>query len=149
MQTKLTVKNVAFLAALEIVVALVPFTTSIASDTLNCQYQGRRLDSVERSQPGFGIIFGDVKLVNSPSECPNNIQGIQFSGSSAADAATFVSTIETCLDMASLLVVENGLITVDLHDPLSGEEGIVIGNHQALPVVNSCRISSRTWHRNH
>jgi len=145
MQTKLTARKLAILAVVEIAVVL-GFSTPLYASDLNCQYQGHS-DSVIRSGPGFGNIFGTFRLVNSPSGCPDHIKTIQFSGSSAADAATFVSTIETCLDMASLLVVQNGLITVDLHDPLTGEPGVVIGNHQALPVVNSCRISSRVWHR--
>ena len=139
MKTKLTARKFAIFGAVQIALALVISTSAYA---LNCQYQGRP-DSVIRLGPGFGGIFGAFQLVNSPNTCPGHIKTIQFSGSSAVDAAIFVSTIETCLDTASLLVVQNGLFTVDLHDPLTGEPGVVIGNHLATPVVNSCRIARR------
>jgi hypothetical protein len=140
MHIKLHIRALAILATVEIALALTISKPLYASD-LNCQYQGRP-DSVERSQPGFGIIFGGFRLVNSPSACPNDIQGIQFSGSSASNSAIFVGAIETCLNMATLLVVDRGFIMIDLDDPLTGEPGIVIGNHQTA-VVNSCRISLR------
>jgi hypothetical protein len=142
MQSKLTAWKLAIFASGVIAIALMFSAPIYASDTLHCQYQGVP-DSVIRLSPGFGDIFGAFSLINSSSNCPNNITTIQFSGSSAVDSANFVSTIETCLDMASLLVVKNGLVTVDLHDPLTGGLGVVIANYQALPVVNSCRISRR------
>jgi hypothetical protein len=106
------------------------------SHALFCQYQGRP-GSVIRSEPGFGVVFGTFHLTNSPKDCPHNIQAIQFSGS---ESALFVSKIETCLNMATLLVVNEGLVTFYMDDPLTGEPGILIGNARGGP-IDSCRIS--------
>src|SRR5258705_13999949 len=125
MQTKLTVMPRALVAAVGLIVAA---TLPAPGYALNCQYQGHP-DSVIRLSPGFGNVFGQFVLVNSPSACPDKIQAIQFSGSVAGDAATFVSSIETCLDMAmhAMLLEEVeearqvqrvGIVTIDLHDPL-------------------------------
>src|SRR5712691_6172070 len=102
MHTKLTPMQLAIVAAVGLVVAA---TLAAPAYALNCRYQGYP-ESVMRLSPGFGDVFGEFRLVNSPSACPNRIQTIQFSGAVAADAATFVSTIETCLDMATMLVVQ-------------------------------------------
>jgi len=137
----------ALVAAVGLVVAA---TLPAPAYALNCQYQGHP-ESITRTSPGFGEIFGQFRLVNSPSACPDQVQLIQFSGSVAADAAIFVSTIEICFDMAMhAMLLEDvqhealrvGIVTIDLHDPLTGNPGVVIGNFQALPVVNTCRIAS-------
>ncbi|HEX9941969.1 MAG TPA: hypothetical protein VGG03_08135 [Thermoanaerobaculia bacterium] len=114
-------------------------TLAAPAHAVTCQYQGRPA-SVIRSSPGFGIAYGNFRLVNSPSTCPSNAQAIQFGSTSSANAATFVATIETCLDAATLLVVNKGRITFVMDDPTSGEPGVVIGNDREAPVA-LCRIS--------
>jgi hypothetical protein len=147
MHTQLTLVPRALVAAVGLVVAA---TLPAPAYALNCQYQGHP-ESVVRSSPGFGVVFGQFRLVNSPSACPDQIQAIQFAGSVSAEAATFVSTIEICFDMAMhAMLLEDvlheglriGIVTIELHDPLTGNPGVVIGNSQALAVVNTCRIAS-------
>jgi hypothetical protein len=122
-----------------LILAAGALATAAPAHAINCQYQGRPT-SVFREAPGFGVAFGTFHLINSPVACPHNIQAIQFSGATNAQPEPFIGTIETCLNLASLVVVNNGKITFGLDDPLTGEPGVLIGNTQNGPLA-FCRIS--------
>jgi hypothetical protein len=103
-----------------------------------CQYQARPT-SVVRSNPGFGVVFGTFRLIDaSNGTCPDNIQAIQFSGAIGAHKAIFVATIETCLNAATMLVVNEGQITFMIDDPVSPRAGVVVGDYRGVP-VSECR----------
>lgn len=129
---------------------VLPFVFSTVVNTthaldMNCQYEGTP-ESVIRLQAGFGDVLCKFTLTsNSPHSCPAKISAVQFAGSAAnrEQADTYVKTIKLCLDMADLITVrQKGFWTVDLRKPLYPRPGLVIGNHEAEPVINSCRISS-------